>query len=155
MSAPTLDLRNSFHPAPKSAKAKPLAPPQRAPRPGIARTTTPIAKAPPKKVNKARKAKEFTRSYGSRERVRWIKAQPCCVPKCQFLLPSQNVHIVGGGAGRKASATLIVAMCPLHHASLHSMGALSFQRVHKIQLILIANDLEKLWRRVSGGGAAE
>ena len=74
----------------------------------IARSA-PLRKTRPKRVNKQRKAKNWTRSYHSEERVEWVKRQPCA--KCGVVGYSQNAHTEGGGMGRKAGYDTIVPLC--------------------------------------------
>lgn len=90
------------------------------------RRRSPIKRGkPPRKVNTARKAKEFARCYHSKERVQFIKSLPCvvCWPSvyrlgaCMTCSPptSDNAHSVGDGAGRKAGYQTIVPLCRDHH----------------------------------------
>ncbi len=81
---------------------------------------------PPKRSGrikpKKRSASEFARIYGSKERVAWVKSQPCVY--CNALSPffgesqrgpSHNAHTVTGGMGRKAGFETIVPLCASHH----------------------------------------
>lgn len=68
---------------------------------------------------KKRTASEFSRIYGSKKRVAWVKAQPCLVCGSG---PCENAHVVGGGMGRKASHTAIVPLCSSHHWQSHHYG---------------------------------
>jgi hypothetical protein len=80
----------------------------------IARTT--------KLAPKSRTAGEFARIYGSKARVRWVKAQPCVSCGTQDGA-SHNHHTQNGGTGRKADYQTIVPLCPsCHHA--HHTGVL-------------------------------
>jgi hypothetical protein len=67
---------------------------------------------PLKRVNRKRRASEFARCYGSKERVEWVKRQPCI--DCGAT-PSDNAHVEGEGVGRKAHHTRIVPLCRTHH----------------------------------------
>ena len=58
----------------------------------IARGEPPVRKTRPKPVNRKRKASAFKYSYGSKERVLFVKAMPCCV--CGAI-GSENAHIGG------------------------------------------------------------
>ncbi len=74
------------------------------------RSTTPTRKTRVKPVNRKRKASEFKRAYGSKERVAWVKARPC--EACNVIGYSENAHLLGnGGAGRKGHHTTIGALC--------------------------------------------
>ena len=74
----------------------------------IARTT--------KLAPKSRTAGEFARIYGSKARVRWVKAQPCV--SCGEG-PCQNAHTKNGGMGRKADYDTIVPLCFPCHDEFH------------------------------------
>ena len=69
---------------------------------------------------KSRTAGEFARIYGSKARVRWVKAQPCV--SCGEG-PCQNHHTQNGGLSRKSDYVHIVPLCAhCHHA--HHTGVL-------------------------------
>ena len=90
-----------------------------------------------KKRNPKRRQSEFARCYGSRERVRAIKKNPCC--NCGRR-PSENAHTEGGGAGRKAGWETVADLCGACHRtakkSLHNLGsAAAFKREHGTDLI--------------------
>lgn len=75
--------------------------------------------------NRERKAKEFSRAYGSEERVKAVKAMTCEVESCDRL--SENAHLTTGGTGRKADADSVANLCYEHHRthprSLHNLGS--------------------------------
>lgn len=83
--------------------------------------------------------------------MEWIKAQHCCVAK-KFVHSEaiENVHIKTGGAGRKADASFVVAMCSRHHAFLHSMGRETFERFYSIDLDTEAAITKSRWLAFSG-----
>lgn len=67
---------------------------------------------------KGRPATEFQRIYGSRHRVRWVKAQPCA--SCELVTGrNHNHHVTSGGTGRKADHAAIVSLCPPCHDDYH------------------------------------
>lgn len=107
---------------------------------------------PPRAKNAKRSASEFTRCYGSEERVEWVRSLPCIVPGCRQL--SENAHIIGDGAGRKADADKIVPLCVMHHRSgqyaLHHLGREEFEGTHMVDLGALALDTERCWRRFAG-----
>lgn len=73
-------------------------------------------------TRKSRTVTSFNRIYGSKARVRWVKAQPCVSCGAQDGA-SHNHHTQNGGTGRKADASTIVPLCPsCHHA--HHTGVL-------------------------------
>ncbi|MHB1097872.1 MAG: hypothetical protein ACYC3F_17070, partial [Gemmatimonadaceae bacterium] len=77
----------------------------------LARTSRLARGARIKAVNRRRKASEFTRTYHSRARLRWVKSLPCLA--CTAIAPlfgmtcgpSDNAHTETAGAGRKADYT--------------------------------------------------
>lgn len=90
------------------------------------RRKTPLARgAPPKRggrpkaVNKKRSAGEFSRIYGSKARVRWVKASPCVCCDAETGR-NHNHHTENGGMGRKADYDTIVSLCPTCHTEHHS-----------------------------------
>ena len=73
-----------------------------------------MKKTPLAKVNRKRRAREFARSYGSSDRVEFVKALPCSVLGCG-IRPSENAHLTNDGLGRKADADQIFPLCRQHH----------------------------------------
>lgn len=77
---------------------------------------------PVKRVNPARKKREWERAYGSKARVEWVKAQPCayCVGLSPFFgktdSSSHNAHTEHDGGSRKGGYKSIVPLCPTHHS---------------------------------------
>ncbi len=111
-------------------------------RPG---TKPPRSKKPVNPVNRARKAANFARAYGSEDRVEWVQSLPCCV--CGRS-PSQNAHIRTGGMGRKSDARFIVPLCAKDHAEQEGRTA-AFERDRRLPagfLERAAADLEALWQ---------
>lgn len=107
----------------------------------------------PKPTNPARRKKAFARAYGSKERVEFVKSLPCLVCGCS---PSENAHVgkEGAGAGRKANADQIAALCSRCHAELHRMGAESFERQYKTHLETLMRFTEFRWLASREGEAA-
>lgn len=108
---------------------------------------------PPKQ--KSRKASEFARIYGSKERVTWVKQQPCVVAKngyvaCYGII--HNHHVKNGGQGRKADARFIVPLCERHHTGLHVCGRQTFESLTNVHLETAAASTELAWQaRVMAG----
>lgn len=92
--------------------------------------------------------------YHSKARVAWMQAQPCVV--CG-VTPSENAHVIGGGAGRKADATCIIPLCKTHHALQHQKGWGALAPVGKgldsldVRLAL-AKAVHQRWERYAEGG---
>lgn len=97
----------------------------------------------PKKVNRARRNREWLRSYGSDERVAFIQSLPCIVTGAS---PCENVHILGGGMGRKSDARMIVPMISKVHRRLHMFGPVTFQAMYGVNLLEAAAETERLWQ---------
>jgi hypothetical protein len=101
-------------------------------------------RAPIKKRNDSRKAKEWARAYESPERVEWIKALPCVVCGKR---PSENAHTVTGGMSRKANADTIVPLCKAHHRELHKAGRRTFEAKHGTgDLLELARGIDMQWK---------
>lgn len=93
-------------------------------------------KTPVRKVNRKRKAKNFERAYGGKDRVEWGKDQPCLI--CGSL-PSENAHVPSrSGMGRKGDAKYTVPLCTWHHTgsnySLHTLNKVKFNAKYSIDL---------------------
>lgn len=130
---------------------KPVAPPPKERRFGssLPRPTTPTLGR-----NAARQAKEFARCYESEARVQWIRSLGCvfCGKR-----PSENAHVRGGGAGRKAASRFIVPACHVHHRAMHREGVASLESSFSIDLEATADRIEQEWQRTrkpNGPGAA-
>jgi hypothetical protein len=89
---------------------------------GLTRSSRIARKARIRPRNPKRRKSEFARTYGSRERVRFVKSLACVF--CTMLSPfvglamvgkSENAHTVSGGKGRKADYDTITALCRQHH----------------------------------------
>ena len=121
----------SFNPAPK-------------PQPREKRKPRPI-----RAKNPVNAADTFARCYGSEARVEWVQSLPCVVEHCARGR-SENAHVEGGGAGRKADANKIVPLCKTHHGELHRMGVEEFEGTYYVDLAALALDTERCWRRFAG-----
>lgn len=101
-----------------------------------------------KRKNVKRSKREWERAYGSKQRVEWVKSQPCVA--C-WKTPCENAHIVTGGMGRKADYDQIVPLCRYHHRVLHNEGLyIASQLWHRTSLVEDAAHTAREWRRVSG-----
>ncbi len=109
--------------------------------------TKPIPKTNPK-----RKASEFARCYGSKERVLFVKALPCVA--CDRA-PCENHHIRNGGAGRKADYDKIIPLCTSHHDRWHEKGARSFVATYGLDLGKLATATESKWQSFLSGDEME
>lgn len=74
--------------------------------------SSPQRRRPPRRVNGKRKTREWTRAYGSKERVAFVKSLACA--NCGIVGYSQNAHTKNGGAGRKGDYTTIIPLCGPH-----------------------------------------
>lgn len=99
-------------------------------------------KTPMRKVNTARKAKEWQRAYGSPERCDFVNWYGCVV--CGYT-PCENAHLENDGMGRKANYDLIVPLCPTHHREQEGRTQ-AFQRDHDIDLYALAAQVEREWQ---------
>ncbi len=105
-------------------------------------------RSPIKKTNAKRKASEFARCYGSKDRVEFVRSLRCIV--CAVFggpwVYSDNAHTENGGAGRKGPFTSIIPLCRRHHQGYDqhvyplSVGAL------RDSLNVVAGEVEKEWQ---------
>jgi hypothetical protein len=111
---------------------------------------------------KQRRASERKRIYGSADRIRWLKSEPCAV--CGMMGPGfcEVAHVKNGGMGKKADARYTIPLCPPHsvwdgsataapirkgcHRALHEMGAKSFEAKHGVDLLALADEYERKWQ---------
>lgn len=100
-----------------------------------------------KRSNPTRKAKNWTRAYGSPERVAFVAGLPCIVGLlCHYAHPRENAHIGTGGMGRKSDADQIVPLCRTHHAALHRLGRGWFEQSFSVNLASHAATTEAFWQ---------
>jgi hypothetical protein len=116
---------------------------------------TPLQRSPMKRGRKRSKA-ERERVYGTEARQTWYRAQPCLT--CHRS-PVELAHVVTGGMGRKSDASNLLPLCMTCHHELHSVGIRTFEWtwsevLHGLTLRICAAKYDRLWRAVSGGGAA-
>lgn len=73
-------------------------------------------------VNRARKARNHARAYGSAAFLAFIHRLPCWACGYCGPTPRQAAHTVTGGMGRKADANTIIALCVVCHGKQHQGG---------------------------------
>ena len=74
--------------------------------------------------------------------LKWIRKQPCIVPKCYR--KAQASHIVFDGQGKigsKVQDSQAVPMCFIHHATYHMQGRDIFEQTFGLNLYQIVIDL--------------
>ena len=107
---------------------------------------------PVKRVNAKRKAKNWSRAYGSEERVAFVQSLPCVFggqsSPCAGVIA--NHHTESGGRGRKADAETVVPLCTRHHLELHQAGATAMETVYGVDLKAEAALTETRWQIASG-----
>ncbi len=133
----------------------------------LSRGSPPKRKTPVKKVNRARKAKNWKRAYRSEAYVLWCKSQPCIA--CGRTELSEVAHVGSGGIGRKADAALTVPLCgPVcgedyfgtwHyegcHRLLHRTGHQSFEERFNLDLDAEAEKCQARWLEYSQPGSLQ
>lgn len=85
-------------------------------------------------------------SYGSNERVAWMKARPCL---CCGATPSDCHHIEAAGMGMKARYDKTVPLCRGHHDEYHRVGRRTFAEHYRLDLPKAAARMERLWQEHS------
>jgi hypothetical protein len=132
-------------PKPRRKKKAPRAWNSTAPVSSAPKVRPPKRKVTKKKSSSTRKAKNWGRAYGSRERVEWVKQQPCT--SCGLFRGScENAHTRTGGAGRKADAVWVIPMCYWCHRNYHIVGKRFFERWAKVDLDAAAAECERKWQ---------
>jgi len=91
----------------------------------------------------------------------YIRSKACVVPGCA----SRNIicaHVRSGlpkgeqaGTGQKPHDTFTVPLCRSHHDEQHSLGEITFQKQHKIDLLKLSllyasgSPESKIWRKAN------
>lgn len=92
---------------------------------------------------------EFSRIYGSEERVLFVKTLPCCAcgrfPSHDH--PSENHHTENGGLSRKAGYLSIVPLCAPCHRLIHQIGKKSFVARYGVSFPAAAIFTQAAWAR--------
>ena len=104
-----------------------------------------MKRAPIKKVNAKRKASAWLLAYGSKARCSWMKGLGCLVCHAG---PVEIAHVRSRGAGGGFADT--VPLCRTHHVCQHSVGVVTFERLHRANLRLAAAQYESLWMSLHG-----
>ena len=104
-------------------------------------------KTPLRPRNPKRRKKEFKRTYGSEERVRWIQSLPCVATGGS---PCVNAHVpaadgLPSGMGRKEDAEWIVPLTWRAHQELHQYGLAWFEDHYGVDLTTEAQRIAALW----------
>jgi len=103
-----------------------------------------LKRTPIRPRNDKRRDREWTRAYGSEERVQWVQSLPSVA---SGETPSVNAHVRTGGTGRKADARWIVPLTWDEHEKLHRVGVKSFEATYGIDLESEARRIDKMWRQ--------
>lgn len=125
----------------------------------IRRSPLPPRTKPVRKVNPKRRQSEFARCYHSRERVRWVKAQPCawCVARGRIRMcgESENAHTETGGMGRKAGYETILPLGRFHHQK-YDRHEEPFNRLSTRMVVKwLAEKTERLWQESQSDKGSE
>lgn len=100
------------------------------------------------KRGRKRSAAEQERIYGPKAYRDWLHQQPCVITG--FRSHIEQVHVVGGGVGRKAGWTFTVPMAAELHRSLHAMGVKSFEARWGVNLVCLAGMIQDRWGARAG-----
>ena len=97
-------------------------------------------------VNAERKAERFDRDYGAK--ADWVRdCFACCVTGRDGTEadPIVAAHVQGRGAGGHSES--LVPMLASEHDRLHTQGIQTYQREKSIDLYVVADHIEDLWKR--------
>lgn len=97
-------------------------------------------------VNRARRAKRHARDFGTK--AKWIRSQPCVVSGQRVGIVAAHVKSRGAGGGAE---WLVPLRWDLHEEQ-HTVGILTFQERHRIDLVREARRLERMWKRLQEEG---
>jgi hypothetical protein len=100
----------------------------------LTRRTPLRARTELRKANPKRKRVRFARAYRSEAYLAHIQRMPCAI--CDAL-PSEAAHVRSRGAG--GTWEDLVPLCRDHHREQHQVGIQTFQRVHGIDLVELAD----------------
>ena len=93
-------------------------------------------------VNRARKKKRWRTSFGSTERVEWMKQLNCCV--CGRT-PCDTAHVRSRAAGGTADDT--IPLCRMHHRESDGInsGIKTFAAKYDLDLQALAAKYDRWW----------
>lgn len=94
--------------------------------------------------NAKRYAKNWTRAYGSPERVAWVQSLPCV--GCGGG-PSENAHAISGGKSRKADADTVAPLCRGCHTAYDQHREPFDTPDARALVIAAAAETERAWQR--------
>ena len=100
-----------------------------------------MKRTPLKKVNRKRLAKLREKQFGPKKD--WIKALPCCVPRCGNS-GSEPHHAKTRGAG--GTSADLVPLCTIHHQLIHDVGVDTFKFRYDVDPREVAEHYERLWK---------
>lgn len=93
---------------------------------------------------KGRKPSETTRIYGPKPFRDWLHQQPCVITGLRSHI--EQVHVIGGGVGRKAGWRFTVPMTDELHRELHQHGVQTFEAQWRVNLVCLAGMIQDRWR---------
>lgn len=112
-------------------------------------------KTPVRRSNPDRKRREFTRTYHSDERVKFVRGLPCAA--CGVQGYSVNAHLLGNdGARRKGPYTSVGPLCDIRFGTPTVIGCHITYDLHRRAFDAafpdfdpekVAAETEKLWQR--------
>lgn len=124
----------------------------------IARYTELRPTKPMKRVNKARKSKEFIRTFLSVARVQFIQRLHCIVDGCESTR-SETAHVCDDGTkggSRRAGYKCTAPLCRDHHHELdEQLGPVLFAEKYGLDLEAEAAKAQRSWERVVAHCSAE
>lgn len=112
----------------------------------------------PNRINRARKSKEFVRTYLSVAFVKFVQRLHCIVDGCESTR-SECAHVCDDGskgAGRKSGWKCCAPVCTQHHrGEMHQWGEAVFAAKYALDLEAEAAKTQRLWERVEPNLTAE
>jgi hypothetical protein len=78
--------------------------------------------------------------------LQWVRGHMCAIDAdgCEGRIEAAHIRIgTDGGMGVKPSDNYTVPLCHWHHAQQHTLGERSFEALHRISMLAIAEDLAR------------
>ena len=75
----------------------------------------------------------------------WVRRHACSIRGCKRT-PIECAHVrsgTGGGIALKPSDRWVISLCEFHHREQHRIGERAFERLHSIDLKLVAEEFAR------------
>jgi hypothetical protein len=125
-------------------RKKPLEPDPEKVKAWLEKSRQELKKSPLKRANKKRREALFKRSFLSKERVKWVRAQPSVV---SGRTPCIGHHVKSRGAG--GTYRDIVPLTQDEHLEIHNRGRLTCEEKWGVDLEQAAINTQEAWEKAT------